>query len=592
MPNIVSKACHLSSIIAALLRRRLRGMALLFCCVLAAGPVMTQVNTSPANQPPGRLTIVEFSDFECPFSAQAVPGLKALLRDYPGKIQLVVKNLPLASHPHARLAHAAALAAKRQGKFWEMSDLLFVHQNLLERQDLIGYARELHLNVRRFKADLDRPDIRDAITEDVAEARALAVDQTPTFFIAGQKLIGADWVPKFKSAVERILIGAAGPGSQPESASAQDPGKGSLPITTEGSPTKGPKDAPVTIVEFSDLQCPYCALETSVLRDLLAEYPGQIQLIFKHFPLDIHPQSQMAHRAALAAARQGKFWEMHDLLFANQKNLNRDAVLRAALQLGLDLARFEKDQEDPQSQAIIDRDLKEGTRLGVSGTPSFFINGKLLAGAQPRQAFEGVLNANFHLVAVAPQVPDAKQADAGSPAQRSLARGTLTLIWFSDLESPLTPRAYELVREAQKSYPGTLQVTMKHSPITFHGEGLLAHEALLAAGAQGKFWPMHDVILASQRALGREDLLRYASQIGLNLRKFQAALDEKTYETAVKADLEEARVRNVRGTPAFFINDTRVDGLIPFERLHDILEREFNRVQAAADQRAGGSGAQ
>jgi protein-disulfide isomerase len=581
-----------SSWIASRLRRWLGVAALL---VLAAAMVSAQQAASPATPPggpgpatpPTPLTIVEFFDFACPFSAQAAPELKSLLESYPGKVQLVVKNLPLPSHPGAPLAHAAALAAKQQGKFWEMYNLLLRNQDKLERADLVEYAGQLGMDVDRFSADLESPSIREAIADDVAEAAGLGVDATPTFFVRGQRLIGADSVSAFKDLLEAILSGKAdpsvGPTAAPRAAARAVPA-----IHIDDSPVRGAKDAPVTIVEFSDFQCPFCAQETSVLQSLLEEYPGQIRWVFKHFPLDsIHPASPLAHRAAMAAAQQGKFWEMHDRLFGTQRDASRDALLRSALQLGLDLPRFEKDLVDDTLQAAIDRDRHEGTDLGVDGTPSFWINGKLLVGAQPKSVFEQVLKDQFQLLpssADSGGTPSESKASDAAPKTQS---DELTLVWFSDLESPLTPPAYALLHQAMDLYPGKIRLVFKNAPLTFHGEALLAHEALLAAGAQGKFWPMHDLLLANQNALGREDLLRYASQLGLDSGKFQSELDGKTYEAAVKADLEEARVREVRGAPTFFINGVRVDGLVLFPRLQEILEAEFHRALAGDNHSTG-----
>jgi protein-disulfide isomerase len=287
----------------------------------------------------------------------------------------------------------------------------------------------------------------------------------------------------------------------------------------------------------------------------------------------------------MAAAQQGKFWEMHDLLFANQRDLGRDSLLRAALQLNLDLPRFEKDLEDQSLQAAVEADVREGTRLGVEGTPTMFLNGQPIVGIRSKAAFESLFKDQFHLVAQAPSV-EASGATVAARASNATAQPaqTLTLLWFSDLESPLTPAAYDLVHKAMELYPEKIRLVFKNAPLTFHGEAFLAHVGLLAAGAQGKFWPMHDVLLANQTALRREDLLRYASQIGLDTKRFQADLDGKTYEDAVRADLEEARVREVRGTPTFFINGTRADGLMSFPRLQEMLEAEFHRVTVSASE--------
>jgi len=585
----MSQASDPSSIRVSPLCCRLGVAALL---LLAASAAPAQQAASPADPagslgPATPLTIVEFFDFACPFSAQAAPELKSLLENYPDEVKLVVKNLPLPSHPGAALAHAAALAAKRQGRFWEMHDLLLRNQDKLKRDDLLRYAGQLGLDVDRFSKDLESPSIQEVIADDVAEAAGLGVDATPTFFVRGHRLIGADSVPGLNDLVEAVLSGRADPLVEP--APAPPAAAKAVPaIQIDDSPVRGTADAPVTIVEFSDFQCPFCAQETSVLKSLLDEYPGQIRWIFKHFPLDsIHPASPLAHRAAMAAAQQGKFWEMHDRLFGTQRDASRDALLRAALQLGLDLPRFEKDLADDSLQVGIDRDRHEGTDLGVDGTPTFWINGKLLVGAQPKSVFEQLLKDQFQLVPRSGDPGGAPSESKASDVAPKTQSDELTLVWFSDLESPLTPPAYALVHQAMDLYPGKIRLVFKNAPLTFHGEALLAHEALLAADAQGKFWPMHDLLIANQRALGREELLRYAAQLGLDSKKFQADLDGRTYEAAVKADLEEARIREVRGAPTFFVNEVRVDGLVLFPRLQEILEAEFHRALVSENHSTG-----
>jgi protein-disulfide isomerase len=117
-----------------------------------------------------------------------------------------------------------------------------------------------------------------------------------------------------------------------------------------------------------------------------------VRIVWKHLPLDIHPDAMGAHLAALAASKQGKFWEFHDKLLANQQQLNLEAYKRYARELKLDLARFEKDLADPESRKRIDADTAEALALGVTGTPAFFVNGRLLSGAQPFEAFATAIN--------------------------------------------------------------------------------------------------------------------------------------------------------------------------------------------------------
>lgn len=153
-------------------------------------------------------------------------------------------------------------------------------------------------------------------------------------------------------------------------------------IDTGDSPARGPEAAPVTIVEFADFQCPLSARALPTLRQVMAAYPDQVRLVFKHFPLAIHPDARRAAVAAEAAREQGKFWEMHDLLFQNPASLERAELVAHAASLGLDVARFEKDLDSPELAARVDRDAAEAMRVGATATPTFFVNGRRMESYQ------------------------------------------------------------------------------------------------------------------------------------------------------------------------------------------------------------------
>jgi len=159
-------------------------------------------------------------------------------------------------------------------------------------------------------------------------------------------------------------------------------------VDVANAPIRGEKDAAVTIVAFSDFQCPFCNRVNPTLAKLLETYPGKVRVAFKHLPLRIHPDAPAAHAAAEAAGRQGKFWEMYDKIFANQRDLKPETFVVYATELGLDVPKFQKDVADPTLKAKIDADMKEAEKLGVAGTPAFFINGKYLSGAQPFETFQ------------------------------------------------------------------------------------------------------------------------------------------------------------------------------------------------------------
>ncbi|MGH9785714.1 MAG: thioredoxin domain-containing protein [Terriglobia bacterium] len=154
----------------------------------------------------------------------------------------------------------------------------------------------------------------------------------------------------------------------------------------------GDANAPVTIVEFSDFQCPFCQRAYPVVKALLAKYEGRVKLAYRDFPLrEIHPQAQIASQASRCAGEQDKFWEYHDLLFENFGRLDKPALLEHAASLGLDRGKFDECLSSGKFDPRIEEDLKAGEQAGVSGTPAFFINGVFLNGAQPAAAFEKII---------------------------------------------------------------------------------------------------------------------------------------------------------------------------------------------------------
>jgi protein-disulfide isomerase len=157
-------------------------------------------------------------------------------------------------------------------------------------------------------------------------------------------------------------------------------------------PAKGPENAPITIVEFSDFQCPFCSRAIKTVDEVLAAYPNQIRLVFRQFPLEFHKQAPKAAEAALCANDQGKFWEFHDTLFANQQALEVPQLKEHAKKVGLDSAKFDKCLDSGEKAATVKTDMEAGQKVGVNGTPAFFINGILLSGAQPVEEFKSIID--------------------------------------------------------------------------------------------------------------------------------------------------------------------------------------------------------
>jgi len=148
-------------------------------------------------------------------------------------------------------------------------------------------------------------------------------------------------------------------------------------------PAKGPANAPVTIVEFSDFQCPFCSRLTPTIKEVEQKYGDKVRVVFRQFPLNFHEHAQKAAEASLCAQDQGKFWEMHDAMFSNQQALAVEQLKAKAAELGLNADKFNKCLDSGEKAAAIQADMKDGQAAGVSGTPAMFVNGRFISGAVP-----------------------------------------------------------------------------------------------------------------------------------------------------------------------------------------------------------------
>jgi protein-disulfide isomerase len=175
-----------------------------------------------------------------------------------------------------------------------------------------------------------------------------------------------------------------------------------LTVDVAGNPSRGSVDAPITIVEFSDFQCPYCARAIDTIKKVEENYAGKVRLVFRDYPLvQIHPSAARAAEAASCANEQGKFWAMHDVLFQHQDKLGEKDLKQNAADLGLDTAAFDQCLDSGRHGAEWRKDAADAERYGVSSTPAFFINGRLVVGAQPYEAFARVIDEELARAGVA-----------------------------------------------------------------------------------------------------------------------------------------------------------------------------------------------
>lgn len=169
-------------------------------------------------------------------------------------------------------------------------------------------------------------------------------------------------------------------------------------VTVDGAYDKGPKEAPVTIVEFSDFECPFCRRALPVMNDIMKQYAGKVRWVYRDFPLaSIHPLAVKAAEAARCAGESGKFWQYHDLIFDSSAKPSEADLTTFAERVGLDPGVFGKCLRSGKYRTAVEADVEEGRRLGVTGTPTFFINGRSLVGAQPLPAFQGIIESELQL---------------------------------------------------------------------------------------------------------------------------------------------------------------------------------------------------
>ncbi len=339
--------------------------------------------------------------------------LQSVAKTYGDDVRIYFKHNPLPFHARALPAAQAAEAAAEQGKFWAMHDLLFANLQNLGDADLERYARESGLDMAKYRAAVHKSErLRTRIKADQLEAARFGVTGTPNFFINGRPFHGAQPLAAFKTIIDEeiakadLLLRKGTPRKalyaeltkQGLARVAKAAPQGTAPAPDRvyraeihGAPARGAKDALVTVVMFSDYQCPFCKRVEPTMDRLLKEYHGDLRVAWRDMPLAFHDHAKSAAIAARAAGEQGKYWQMHDKLFGpgNDPAQLEDADLeRYAAELHLDAKAFGAARGRATLGQAVDADVAMATKLGVSGTPGFFINGKFLSGAQPYEEFK------------------------------------------------------------------------------------------------------------------------------------------------------------------------------------------------------------
>ncbi len=576
------------------------------------------------------VTILEASDFQCPFCSRVNGTMKQIKETYgPEKVRIVWKHNPLPFHKQAGPAHAASQAAFDLGgdeAFWKFHDLAFANQKALTEDNFVKWAKEAGLDEAKFKAALKDKKYDAKVKKDLAENRKIGVTGTPAFRINGVTLSGAQPFDRFKKVIDEqvqkaeALVKKGTPKNQvsakltaenfkaaptPDRAKPaeqkEDTTVWKVPVF-DSDPVKGnKKDALVTIVEWSDFQCPFCSRVLDTQKKILEKYGNDVRIVWKDNALPFHKQAKPAANVARVAFEKGGdelFWKAHDLLFAKQKELNDDTFKAIAKELNLPEAAVLAAAKDNKYDEKITESMDLASDLQARGTPHFFVNGRRLSGAQPLAKFEELIDEQLkiakglldkgvarekvydELMKTAKGPPKPEKRDVAEPGKDNPWKGNknakIVIQEFSDFECPYCNRVNPTMKQVMDEFGNDVKIVWRHMPLPFHKSAPLAseaaHEVFLQKGNDA-FWKYHDKLFANQKALQRADLEKYAEEIGgIDMAKFKKALDENTHKAHVDNDVKVAQKAGVRGTPAFTINGYFLSGAQPFPQFKKMIE--------------------
>ena len=577
------------------------------------------------------VTVVLFTDLQCPFCSRVHPTLTQLMREYgPKQLRVVFKHNPLPFHQDAVPAALAAQAVYEvagPAAFFAYVELVFRGQRELTDANLVAWAEEVGVNRAALLRTAMSPAVRAKVDADVGLAKNVGLLGTPAFLINGARLVGAQPHEEFKKLIDAELAAVRGlagvprgelyarrvaanyqkPEAAPED-EAPRPKPAAPPDTTVWkvpvgkSPSQGAANALVTMVEFSDYQCPFCKRAQATVDELLRRYAGKLRVVWKHQPLPFHQRAMPAALFAMEArAQRGDkgFWEATQLLFQSQRALEDEDLLGLARQMKLNEARVKTALAKETHKASIQADMDLADDVTATGTPAFYINGRKLSGAQPIEKFAALIDEQLALAEskLRGGTPAAqlygeliKDGRAGEPLElakstpsvgkgnpsRGAAKAPVTIQIFSDFQCPFCSRTLPTLTQLEKQYAGRVRIVWRNMPLSFHQHArpaaLAAMEAFSQKGDAG-FWKLHDLMFANQQALDRVSLAGYARKVGLDAARFEKAIDAEAHAALLATDADAASAAGVDGTPAFVINGYLVSGAQPLAKLKRVVDR-------------------
>jgi protein-disulfide isomerase len=575
--------------------------------------------------PSAPVTIVVFSDFQCPFCARAVETLRQIRDTYrDDNVRIVWKHEPLSFHDRARpTAEAAQVVFQLGGSraFFAFHDEAFADQQGLTDEHFEKWAQLAGVPLAAFRQALADKRFSAKIDDDIELAARVGANGTPHFYVNGVEVSGAQPFDNFKEIIDAELTATSGrplqscartmanftaPKPEPRVAKDDDDDdakQGPFKVAIGKSPVRGPATALVTIVVFSDFQCPFCKRVEPTLDKVRETYGDQVRFVWKDQPLPFHPRAEPAAELAREALRQkgvAAFWDVHDRIFESSPKLEDEDLLAIATTAKLDVAAVKSAIEKKKHKAEIEKDQTLADDVNASGTPHFFINGRRLVGSQPFEKFKEAIDLELDrakaLVAAgtAPTaVYDKLQVDAKGPTppekktvaanpkapSRGSASAKVVVQIFSDFQCPFCKRALPALQEVEKAYGAKVRFVFRHMPLAFHKQAKLAAEAAEEVRAQkgaAAFWKMHDTMFEHQgdpEGLARPALEGYAAALGCDMTRFRKALDEHVHAAAIEAESKAATDAGINGTPSFVVNGYFISGAQPFSKFKRVVDR-------------------
>ena len=588
----------------------------------------------PANAP---VVIVLFSDFQCADCAKLHAMVGKVAARAGDSVLVRYFHLPVSSHPQPEISALASMAAHRQGRFAEMATRLYSDTTNQSRKDILAHARAIGLDMARFERDLADQTLLALVRQGTASAERLGATSTPTMFMNGKRVRTRDVetllaeIKAERAAAEAFV--AKKNGKQPPVRGRPRPTPVPEPPKHVERPARGPASAPVVLVMFSDFQCPYCSIIHDVIEKAAATVGDDVRVEYFHFPLAFHRRAETSAIASMAAHRQGRFAEMATRLYSGMKSQSRQDVLAHARAIGLDMARFERDLKDETLLAFVRQDKAAGSRIGVRGTPTVYLNGRrsksrdvgtLVAEIAAEKAAVKALVANEgqtveaaraarvegphrdafieHVIKRTPLpvstqppvwvIPKPKPKPLGKRVAyipvhpKAISAGPpdalVTIVGCTDFQCPFCRRAVPMLQKARETWPTEVRVAVSHRPLSFHKRARAAAQAAQAAQAQGAGMAYHDRLFAVKGArLTDAELRAIAAELKLDLVRWERDRSSAAVAADVTAQDKACVGAGAAGTPAFFVNGRYVSGAQSFDRMRPLIEQELSKARKA-----------